>query len=125
MKQQIQKPIKIMSQIPRGLFLGGEEIPAGGWRSTYDVYRTKDGDHYYKFDFHDVGSHYEVDIVRTPGYGNRSTDVHSRHVLPSKRGGERICFADNSDVRTLSNARKYAEAWAESTSDYIKYGDRF
>ncbi len=125
MNKTIQNPAKTPKIIPSGIFLGAKEIPPGGWRSSSDVYRTDNGDDYYEFDFHEVDDHYEVDIVRTPGYGGRDTDGHSRHVLPSDRGGERICFADDSDVRSLSDAKDYAAAWAESTSEYIKTGDRF
>lgn len=112
-------------KIPNGIFLGSKEIPTGGWRAYSDVYRNEEGDHIYEFEFHEVDDHYEIDIISTPSYEGRATDGHSRHVLHSDRGGERICFADDSAVRSLSDARKYAESWAESTSDYIKYGDRF
>ena len=125
MNQKFEKSEKILERIPKGIFLGAQSIPSGGWRSVNDVYRTEDGKHFYEFEFHDVGSHYEIDIISTPSYGGRDTDGHSKHVLPSDRGGERICFADDSDVRSLSDARKYAEGWAESTSDYINDGKRF
>jgi hypothetical protein len=125
MEKQFQKFRENPEVIPAGTFLGGEEIPAGGWRATRDVYRTEDGDHYYEFEFHDVGSNYEIDIKSTPSYKGRDTDPHKTHVLPSDRGGKRICFGNDSDVDSMSKARKYAESWAENTSDYIKHGDRF
>lgn len=124
-KMDTNSPEQNFKIIPSGIFLGAKEIPPGGWRAYSDEYRSENGDHYYEFEFHEVDDHYEVDIISTPGYEGRDTDGHSRHVLPSDRGGERICFADDSAVRSLSEARKYAAAWAENTSDYIKYGDRF
>lgn len=112
-------------ELPPGGWRGGEELPPGGWRATRDTYRTEDGNHNFTFDFVNVGSHYEIDIVSQPSYNGRASDGHSTHRLPSDRGGNKICFADNSIVKDLSSARKWAKAWAEQTNKYIKTGRTF
>jgi hypothetical protein len=105
--------------------LGGEEIPPGGWRSAEDTYRTKDGEVYFKFRFYPVGNYYEIDIIAMPSYGNRVSDLHTTHRLPSERGGNKVCFADPSIVTDLSTAKKWAAMWAEHTWKYIKNGTPF
>ena len=94
-----------------------------------DVYRAKDGSAYFEFRFVWVsklfGGHYEIDIVSMPGYGGRSSGLHATHRLPSSRGGHKICFGNNSQVNTLSKAKKWAGVWAEHTWKYILYGISF
>jgi len=100
-----------------------------GWRTVkrfcHDTYRTKDGKAYFEFRFVDVGSKIEIDIGQMPSYSNRSQNPHKTHRLPSSRGGERICVGDESAVKTLSEAKKIARAWAEQTWRYINAGIPF
>lgn len=103
---------------------GGEEIPPGGWR-TEDTYRTKDGEAYFKFRFIPLGNYYEIDIIASPSYGNRVSDLHNTHRLPSERGGLKVCFADPFVVTDLTTAKKWAAMWAEHTWKYIKSGTPF
>ncbi|OQW91107.1 MAG: hypothetical protein BWK78_05470 [Thiotrichaceae bacterium IS1] len=107
---------------------GSEEIPTGGWRAVQDVYRTKDGNAYFTFSFVKVGiffTHYEIDIVSQPSYGDREAGQHSTHRLPSARGGYRVCLGDDSQADSLFNARKWAGTWAEHTWNYICTGRSF
>lgn len=90
-----------------------------------DVYRTNDGQGYFEFNFVKVRNLYEVDIVSTPSYGSRSTDLHSTHRLNSERGGYKICFGDPSVVTSLDKAMKYVENWCEGTWQDIKTGRTF
>ena len=113
----------------KSLFYGysvKEEIPTGSWRANiHDVYRTNDGNACFTFHFIDVGTHYEIDIVKQPSYGSRATDMHSTHRLPSDRSdasGYRICLGDDSQANSLDNARRWAAAWAEGTWTYIHTG---
>ncbi len=112
-------------EIPAGGWRGGEEIPPGGWRApaVRDVYRTEDGTNFFEFVFVPVNSHYEIDILRQPNYGNRDSGQHPTHRLHSSRGGYRICFGDDSVVSSLDQAKHWAAVWAECTMNYILHGD--
>ena len=90
-----------------------------------DTYRTTDGRACFDFRFVDKRSHYEIDILSTPGYGRRSRNRHKTHSVSSSRGGDRICVGDDSAVRTLSQAKRVAKAWSEQTWRYIKTGRLF
>lgn len=131
-------------EIPTGGWRGGEEIPEGGWRASsssfladllgtntsqksvvHDVYRTKDGRHYFEFVFYWTGEYYDIDIFKMPSYGNRSKDLHDTHRLPSDRGGYKICFGDPHLIDSLDEGRRWAGIWAECTMNYILYGNNF
>lgn len=91
------------------------------------TYKTRNGNGIYKFGFRQVGRRVEVDIDATPSYNGRSDDWHSTHRLssPSAKTGTKICFTNPDGVRTLEQAQKYAQGWAESTQDYIEKGKGF
>ena len=95
------------------------------YRYCNDTYRTKDGKAYFDFRFVEVGSRVEIDIVKTPSYGNRSRNSHKTHRLRSSRGGDKICVGDESAIKNLSVAKKTATAWAEQTWRYINTGAPF
>ena len=110
-------------EIPPGGWRGPEdEIPPGGWRTERDTYRTKDGKAKFKFRFAEKGGRVDVDILKTPTYGNKSRDRHKTHRVKSERGGDKICFGNKNSVRNTKDAKKYAKSWAESTWNYIKTG---
>ena len=111
--------------IPAGGWRGGEDIPAGGWRAETDVYRTKDGNGYFKFRFYKIGDYFEIDILAMPSYNNRDSGCHSTHRLSSSRGGYKICFGDPRMVSTLSLAKQWAAMWSEHTMNYIRNGVQF
>ena len=90
-----------------------------------DTYRTKDGRACFDFRFVNKSSHFEIDILSTPGYGRRSRNRHKTHRISSRRGGDRICVGDDSAVRTLSQAKRVAQAWSEQTWQYITTGRPF
>jgi hypothetical protein len=113
-------------ELPKGGWRsGGEEIPSGGWRAVEDVYRTRDGSGYFKFRFYQIGDYYEIDILAMPSYGSRSNDLHATHRLPSGRGGYKICFGDPRVVTDIKTAKKWASTWSEHTYTYIKSGNPF
>jgi hypothetical protein len=106
-----------------------EKIPVGSWKSSQrGEYRTKDGRAYFTFNFVETGfffTRYEIDIVSQPSYGSRPDGLHVTHRLTSNRGGYRICLGDESQANSLSNARRWAAAWAECTWTYICTGREF
>lgn len=95
--------------------------------ATRDTYKTNNGKYLFEFIFEDKGFYFEAHIVWQPSYGLRKDDLHSTHRLTSNYTGcsYRICFANDSDVPTLSKARLYAEAWSEATAKYIDTGIGF
>ena len=104
---------------------GGEEIPAGGWRAVVDTYRSKDSMYLFQFRFFPVGAYYDIDIMEMPSYGIRSSDLHVTHRLPSERGGYKICFGDPKIITDLNTAKRWAASWCELTVKYIKEGTAF
>jgi hypothetical protein len=91
------------------------------------TYKTRNGKGEYTFGFRNEGGRIEVDIEATPSFNGRPTDGHSTHRLPSSQAatGTKICFAQPETVRTMEQAKRFAQGWAESTQDYIEKGKRF
>ena len=93
--------------------------------ATDDVYRTRDGQAFFKFRFHDAGNCYHAYILEMPSYGNRSRNLHTTHRYETN-SGYRICLKNEEDLMySLSAARKWAGNWAEYTWRYIKTGKEF
>jgi len=95
--------------------------------ASKDTYRSNNGKYLFDFVFEKRNGYYDVHIAQQPSYGIRKKDLHSTHRLLSDfpECRYRICFANPQDVPTLEKARKYAEAWAEATVNYIDRGERF
>ena len=93
--------------------------------SVEDVYRTNDGRAYFRFRFvEEGGGAWRADIQDQPSYGGRASDLHSSHRLPSSSAGtgHKICYAN--PPRSLRDAQKWAETWAEATWTWINEGRR-
>ena len=87
-------------------------------------YRTNDGKAVFSFNISRNGSLYDSYITRRPDYANRDTDPHITHRYPGNPY-DQICFGDPTAVDTAEKARKFSEAWAEMTWEYIKTGKDF
>ena len=100
-------------------------ITEGTLHSVY-TYRTKDGLHYYQFDYvYMSGGYYEIDIVSQPSYGSRNSSMNTVHRLSSPRNGRdfKVCISDNVKTTiTLQKAKNISMEWAELTSKYIRTG---
>jgi len=91
-----------------------------------DNYRTKDGKANFTFGFIKTAEgYYDIDILSSPSYGNRSSGLHPTHRLHSDRGGFKICFGNPSVAKTLGGAKSWAKEWSEASWDYIKTGRTF
>lgn len=90
------------------------------------LYRSKVTDYgrYFDFVFNyiNVGSYWEIDIVRFPDYRGRSTSAYVIHTLPSDRGGRKICVATGHEPRSERDAKKLSMSWADLQAEYIKTG---
>jgi hypothetical protein len=101
--------------------------------ATYnDTYRTRDGRAYFDFRFVGRGGFlapefWEVDILRMPSYGSRDDNLHATHRLPSSRSdcSYKVCIGNEQGVTSLTEAKRWAKAWAEETWSYIRTGERF
>lgn len=100
-------------------------ITDGTLHSVY-TYRTKDGLHYYQFEYVYVsGGYYEIDIISQPSYGSRSSSMSVVHRLSSPRNGRDYKVCISNDVKTtitLQKAKNISIEWAELTSKYIRTG---
>lgn len=98
--------------------------PTAG-QATEDIYRTNDGRAFFRFRFvPETGGAWRADIQEQPSYGSRASDLHSSHRLSSGSAGTgyKICYA--SSPKSLRDAQKFAETWAEATWVWIKDGRR-
>lgn len=91
------------------------------------TYKTRNGKGEYTFGFRQEGGKVEVDIEATPSLKGRDSGGHSTHRLPSPHSatGTKICVAQPETVRTMEQAKRFAQGWAESMQDYIDKGTRF
>ena len=90
------------------------------------IYRSRvtDSGRYFdfKFNYVNLGSYWEIDIVDLPNYRGRSTSAYIIHTLPSDRGGKKICVATGHEPRTEKDAKKLSMSWADLQAEYIKTG---
>jgi len=87
------------------------------------TYRTKDGDAYFQFSYHETADGFEIDIHSNPDYRENDSGSHTAHWLPSSREADRmICIKREFYPKTLKDAQDFSMAWAELTWTYIKTG---
>jgi hypothetical protein len=77
------------------------------------------------FRFENVGDHFQIDILDQPAYGGRAAGGHETHRIESPRGGARICFADETILRSERDCYAWSQQWAEQTWEYVKTGKPF
>lgn len=104
--------------------MGVERILPGKLYAEYApaTYRTKDGFAFYRFRYVKISGHFEIDILKQPSYGGRSTGCHITHRLSSSRGGKKICISRGREPKTIEKAKKISVEWAELTHKYIQTG---
>lgn len=109
------------------------EITEKGMRNfSSHLYRTKDGQHLFKFKFSpqtcNLGNYFEIVIIKQPSYSTRANGYGITHRLPSKSMTDKAMVCISSDklieaTGTLDKARSIAIGWAEMTSKYILTGE--
>ena len=90
----------------------------GVFCSTKKVYRSKNGRHYFTFNFVDKGSNYDVFCTNHPSFNGKSSNPRKTHLFRSKK----ICFVDGREPKTQSRAEQLAAQWAEYFLDYRQTG---
>lgn len=88
------------------------------------TYRTRDGSEYFQFSYHKIAEKkYEVDIHLFPPFNGRSKNIHTIHVLHSRRSAEhKICIHSGKEPKTLEDAQELSKMYAELINTYIKTG---
>lgn len=95
-----------------------------GTLHTYQVYKyvARNGE-IFKFSYHQVGNHFEIDIHQQPSYEDRPSDSLTCHYLSSSRDAPRkICITVGSEPTTLQKAKQISAEWADLTCRYISTG---
>ena len=86
--------------------------------SAQDTYRSKNGLHYFDFNFIDKGNYIDLICTRHPSFKGRDSNVRKTHLFSSGR----ICFVKGREPRSQWEARKRAKEWAEYILEYIRTG---
>lgn len=109
-------------QIRRSSYHPSQAHPISPDPNIY-TYRTKAGDHFFQFSYHDIGGKYEIDIDMMPPFNGRSKNAHTIHVLPSPRQAlHKICIHSGKEPQSFSDAQEVSKVYAELISTYIKTG---
>jgi len=82
------------------------------------TYRSKDGQHYFQFEFLADGERILIFCRRHPVLGNVDPDPHKTHLFPSGR----VCIAEGKDPTNVSRAQELATQWAEYFLEYRRTG---
>jgi hypothetical protein len=92
-------------------------IPLGIF-SAKETYRSKNGLHFFVFDFVDQDQYIDIICKRHPSFNGRDPDVRKTHLYSSGR----ICFVEGKEPRSLWEAKMRAKEWAEYIQEYIRTG---
>ncbi|MEI7899682.1 MAG: hypothetical protein WCK89_05485 [bacterium] len=76
----------------------------------------------FEFDHRFVDGNWRAYIVRQPGYGGRSDDLHTTHRYRDC-GQHYVCWSE--PVSTREDSVEIANLWKENTEAYIQNGTRF
>lgn len=72
------------------------------------------------------GEKHRIYILKSPGYGDRSTDAHSTHRYYDRNFGcHYICVDRDYYPEELNEARNIGLMWSQATARYIKTGETF
>lgn len=86
------------------------------------TYRTKDGLHYYQFQYVRVNNHrYAADIISRPSYENRNKSFTVTHLCHSPRANAQVQI-DILNCDSFEKVKTISMEWAEMNSKYIHTG---
>jgi hypothetical protein len=86
--------------------------------SSTQTYRSECGRFYFRFQFVNQGSYYDIYCTGKPSLSGRDSDPHKTHIY----GSGKICFVSGREPRTMSSAQGRAKEWAEYFLEYIRTG---
>jgi len=86
--------------------------------SAINTYRSKNGLHYFYFNFFDQGKYIDIYCTRHPSLNGRDSRVSKTHLYSSGK----ICFVNGREPHSPREARRRAKEWAEYILEYIRTG---
>jgi len=91
----------------------------GAFFGEKSFYRSKDGAHYFNFEFC-PRSDGTIDVYCNdhPSLNGRSSDPHKTHLFSSGK----ICFTAGKQPRSMARAEQLAGQWAEYFLEYRRTG---
>lgn len=99
-----------------------EYITKGNLSAVY-TYRTKDGQHYYKFDYIQGETFWKVQIISQPSYQDLDASMFTTYREQDEDGRVLIRFNEPQKVDTLGKAQQLSMFWAEANTSYILTGN--
>jgi hypothetical protein len=88
-------------------------------QTQQDTYRSRDGKHYFMFNFTPTADEVEVHCNRHPSLNGRDPDPRRTHIFSSRK----LCFVSGRAPTTIGRARELARQWAEYLLEYIRTGE--
>ncbi len=82
------------------------------------TYRSKDGQHYFKFEFKDCGTRIDIYCWQHPSLNGRDSAPEKTHLFRSGK----ICFVSGHEPKSQSRAEQLAGQWAEYYLEYRRTG---
>lgn len=82
------------------------------------TYRSKNGQHYFEFDFINQGNYFDIYCTTHPSFNGKDSDPHKTHLFHSGK----ICFVAGKAPKSQFQAEKLASQWAEYFLNYRNTG---
>ena len=82
------------------------------------TYVSKDGRHYFWFNFVNNGGHIDIYCTKHPSFNGQNSSVSRTHLY----GSGQICFVAGKEPRSQWEAQRRAKEWAEYFVEYRKTG---
>jgi hypothetical protein len=83
-----------------------------------ETYRSKNGLHYFVFDFVEQGNHIDIYCTKHPSLDGQDSSVSKTHLYSSGK----ICFVEGKEPCGKWEAQSRAKQWAEYYLEYRRTG---
>ncbi|MHA1950309.1 MAG: hypothetical protein ACW99G_10155 [Candidatus Thorarchaeota archaeon] len=93
-------------------------IIGGTFAGTKKTYLSKDGLHYFVFDFINKGNYIDVYCKKHPSLSGYSSSPEKTHLFHSGK----LCFVSGKQPKTQWRAEQLAAQWAEYFLEYRRTG---
>jgi len=93
-------------------------IIPGIFNGIKKTYLSKNGAHYFVFEFIDKSNRIEINCKKHPSLNGRSSNPEKTHLFHSGM----LCFVSGREPRSLCRAEQLAAQWAEYFLEYRKTG---
>lgn len=94
------------------------KVIKGKFKGLKKTYISKNGFHYFWFDFIKKNNHINIICNKHPSFNGQSSSVSKTHIWPSGK----ICFLKGKEPRSKWEAKKRAKQWAEYILEYRRTG---